>query len=147
MKKDYKVCLSIELISWRMRPSVCVFHTGTGPNLIRADVLDPALQDSIRQRDMPDIRSASNRKRNASQTITPHLPMAESRTRINFGVVNELVMPVLPGTTFIDKFIRSIHPVKRKIVAHHSSAVSILMVHEARSEADKNSTIKKTNKI
>lgn len=38
--KNYKVSVSIRLNSMRMH-LICVFDTGPGPSLVRADVLDP----------------------------------------------------------------------------------------------------------
>lgn len=49
-------------------------------------------------------------------------------------------MPAMLGTTYTDRFIMSIHQAERKIVLHHSPAVLILRVHEARSETVKNNT-------
>lgn len=114
--KNYQVSVPIGLRSSRMSPIQCVFDTGTGTNLIRADVLDPIWLNSIRQRDMPDIRSASDTKFKVSGTITLLIRKGKSRTRVNFNAVNELVVPLLLRTTFIDSFRKSIHPAERKIV-------------------------------
>lgn len=92
--KNYQVSVSIGMNSSQMRHTICVFDNSAGPNLIRAKVLDLIWLDSIRQRDMPDIRTTSHRKLELSATIILHLPMGGSRTRVNFGVVNELVMPL-----------------------------------------------------
>lgn len=51
--KNRKVSVSIGIDSSRMHRVVCVIGTSAGANLVRADVLDPAWLDSIRQRDMP----------------------------------------------------------------------------------------------
>lgn len=65
-----------------------------------------------------------------------HLRMGESRTRANFGIASELVVPILLGTTYIDRFIRSIHPAERKIVPYHYPPVPKLIVYKARSEPE-----------
>lgn len=72
--------------------------------------------------------------------MTLHPCMGESRTHVNFGVVNKLLVPVLLGTTNMDKFAKSIQPTERKIVPHHSPQVPILAVHEAESDVKKNNT-------
>lgn len=81
-----------------MRPIVFEFDTGAGPNLIRAYVLYPSGLGSFRQRDMPGIQSVPDTKLKSSRTITFHLGMGKSLTRIKFGLVNELVVLVLLET-------------------------------------------------
>lgn len=60
--------------------------------------------------------------------------MGELRTRLNIGIVNKVVMPVLLRTTYIDRFTKSIHPVEKKIATRHPLLVPILMGKEASSE-------------
>lgn len=86
---------------------------------------------------MPEIRSAFNANLAASGTITLSLRTGESRARVTLSVVDKLAALVLFGTTFIDRFIRSINPTERKIAPHHCPPVSILIVHEARSAIEK----------
>lgn len=69
--KNYKVSVSIELTSSRMRPLAYVFDIGAGPKLITADVLDLNWLDSISQRDILEIGSTSTIKLTVSGTITP----------------------------------------------------------------------------
>lgn len=58
--------------------------------------------------------------------------MGESRTRFNVGVVNKLVVHTLSGTSYMDRFSKSVHLAERLIVLNHSTPVPILMVHEVR---------------
>lgn len=51
-----------------------------------------------------------------SETVSICILMVESRTWVEFGVVDKLAVPILLGTTFIDGLINSIHMVERKIV-------------------------------
>lgn len=122
-----------------MRSITCVFDTGASPNLIRA-VSDPGWLDSIRQCDIPDIRSTPGTKLEVSETITLHLCMGELLTSVNYGVIKALEVPVFLGTTYIYRFIKSIHPAEREIVPYHSLPVPILMLKEAKRETKKNST-------
>lgn len=71
--------------------------------------------------------------------------MSKSRASVSFGIVSELVVPLLLGTTFIGRFKKLIHLAGKQKVPHYYLPVSILMLHEARSEAEKNS--KKVNWI
>lgn len=88
---------------------------------------------------MLEIRSASDTKLKVSEIITLNICMDESQTRVTFGVVNKLAVPVLLVTKLIDRAIKSIHTAERKIVPHHSSPISVSMVRDAQSEAEKNS--------
>lgn len=67
-------------------------------------ILDRSFLHSIYLRDMLDIPSKSVTKLKARETITLHPCMCESRTRINYGTVNELVVAILLGTDYIDRF-------------------------------------------
>lgn len=115
-----------------MRPIVCIFDTGAGPNLIRADVLDTSGQGSIGQRDMLDIRNAFDTRLKVSGTITLHLGMGGSRTRVNFGFVNEQVVPVLLVAMYTNRLVRSIHLAQKKIFPHHSPPVPVLLYMKRR---------------
>lgn len=78
-------------------------------------------------------------------TITIHLVMCESRTSVNFVVLNELIVPVLIGTAYIDRFIKLLPLLERKIVPHHFPPVPNLMVYEAPGKAEHNKyNIRKT---
>lgn len=69
--------------------------------------------------------SASDTKMKVSGTVTVHLHMGESHRHVNLRVVNELDFTVLLEAMFIDRFIKSIHPVERKIITHQSPPVPI----------------------
>lgn len=103
----------MEMDSLRVCPILCVFDTGTGPVLIRADVLNGSCLYSICRRDMQDICSTFNTMSKVSGTINHHFRMCESRTRVKLGVDPELVVPVLFSTTYVDKIIKSIHLTER----------------------------------
>lgn len=75
--QTYRFSVYITLNASRMRSMIGVFETHRGRNLITADVLDPARQESNRQRYMPEFQSASETKLKLSGTITTHLPMGE----------------------------------------------------------------------
>lgn len=89
---------------------------------------------------MLDMHSAPESELNVSETIAIHLRLGESETRVNFAIVNELVVLVLLGTTCIDRFIKWMHLVERKIIADNSLPVPIITIHEARSRAERNIT-------
>lgn len=57
---------------------------------------------------------------------------------VTFGVAHKLGLPIVLLTTFIDKCMKSMHHTERKIVPYHSTPVHILIVHEAKGKAEKN---------
>lgn len=85
---------------------------------------------------MPEICSAIDNGLEMSGTITEHLHMSKSRTRVNVSAISELVVSVLLGMTNIDRCIKSIHPAKRKIVLCYSPPLPILILDWYWREAD-----------
>lgn len=112
-----------------------LLDTGDSPSLLKGEVLELNWLTCIHQRSMPNIRNALDIKLRVSKTITLHLHMTESRTRINYGVVKELVVRVLLRTTYIHRLINLINQAGIKTVSHHSPSVPIVMVYEAPGEA------------
>lgn len=136
--KNNKVFVSIGFSSSGMPPIGFVFDSVTGPNLIKAIVLDQSLLDNIRRDDITDIRSASDMELVEAGTIALHLCMGTSRNRVTFGSVDNLAIPSLLGKIFFDKIMKSIHRDETKVVANHSPPVHISMVYDAKTEAKKN---------
>lgn len=66
--------------------------------------------------------------------------MGESRTRVTFGVVNILAVSVQLRMTFIDRLMKSIQTVERNILSHHSPPLAILVVYDAESKAQRNTS-------
>lgn len=89
--------------------------------------------DYIRGSNMSEIQSASDTRLVVSGTVTLHLCIGESHTWVLFCVLDKPVVPVLLRTTFMEKFMKYIHPVERKIMLHLSPPVPNLMVDEANS--------------
>lgn len=63
-----------------------------------------------------------------SRTILVRI--SEAQVRAIFGIVRRLAVPVLLGTSYIDKYARDIFPDKRKILPSSSKPVPILIVPE-----------------
>lgn len=86
---------------------------------------------------MPEMRSASNTELTVTGTITIPPRMDETRKQMKLGVVDKLAVLISLGMTSADKATKSIHPAEGKIIPHHSPQVRILMVHEAKSAAER----------
>lgn len=127
------VFMSVEMKSSYMRPNICVFNTGADPNLVIANILEPALLGSVRYRDLSKIRDVPNKLLATWGTIIGHLSIGESSTRVAFDIEENLAATVSLATTFLIKVIKSVHSAQRKFVAYHSTAVPILVLKETRS--------------
>lgn len=99
--------------------------------------LDDRRTDNIFQSDISVIRSSSNAKYTVAGSITLHLSIDESRTQVAFGVIDKFAVPVLLGTTTIDRAVQSSYEARRNVIPYHSLPLPTLMVHEARSIAEK----------
>lgn len=66
--------------------------------------------------------------------------MDELRTRMTFDVVDKPAVPVLWGTPFIQRSIKSIHPAEKRIFLHSSATVPIKTVQEPKSDGEKNAS-------
>lgn len=60
--KTYDISVSICIRSLRISPTVFVFDSGPGADIVKTDVLDTSSLDRIRHCYMPYIFSASNTK-------------------------------------------------------------------------------------
>lgn len=136
--RNYKIFVSIWLEFSRTHPVSCVFDIGAGPDLINAVVLGQRWLKNLHQCDTLEIRGALNTRLAVTGTITLHLQLSKTRTRVSFSVVDRFAVPVLFPATFIGKSVKSIPPAKTKIVPYHCLPVPILMVHDASIEAEKN---------
>lgn len=126
----------IEQSTLLTRLTLCVFDTGDGLNLIRADLSDPVWMDSFRQLDVLAISSASDIKLKLSGTVTTHVRMGEPRTLVNLAVVSELFMLFLLSATYIERLLILIHLAERKTELHYFPPVPMLMEYEAKCEAE-----------
>lgn len=71
-------------------------------------------------------------------TIIAHLHQRDSRTFVKYGHVDGLVAYALLAAIFIDRFIKSIPPARRKTVYPHAPPVPIVKILEAQCETEKN---------
>lgn len=87
-----------------MRPEIYVFDTGTGPNLIRADMVELYWVRSVRVSEKPRLKGATSQHVETIGTIILHVFIGEAHVRVAFGILNSLVVSVLLGTSFMENF-------------------------------------------
>lgn len=109
-----------------MSPVVCLLDTGADLNLVNASMIPPQWAARIKRQNLPRLRTATKEPLALDGTIILHLRLGDLRVRVCFGVVPNLVVDFLLGTSFSDRFIRGIFPSERKIVPWHSHPVTIL---------------------
>lgn len=97
----YKSSASIGLRSSHMLFNIWVCYTGTSIIIIRRRDLAPAWLNSIRQRNMLEFYSASDKTLKLSKTTSLYIFIGGDFTRCTFAFLERLVLPVLLCTTFI----------------------------------------------
>jgi hypothetical protein len=107
--RNYKLCVSLGVISTILAPVRAVFDTGAGPNLFRDDLL-PLGWEIILVPDppFPRITNASGKRMPVKGIIVLYLQVGDLRTRVRFYVVPGLGVPCILGCNFIDIHVRSI---------------------------------------
>lgn len=104
-KRNYKVPITIGLISLRMRPANCVYDNGDGPSLLHKDIVEPDWMSAIHICQEPRLRSATNKKLEVFSTKMLRISMGESLVRVKFGTVKNSGVPVFLLTSFFQKFV------------------------------------------
>lgn len=102
-----------------MHPMASVLYIGSGPNLIRKSSIPPILTYRIRAMKHPGLTAATNQSVSVDGVILLHVLLGELPVKVFFSVVTHLGVPLLLGTSFIDRFVRGIYPQVRKVVSFH----------------------------
>lgn len=117
-----------------MWPVNYVLDTAVRPNLILEELFESDEITYIRACDNPRLRSVTNEKVEIVGTIVLYVRIGESLVRVMFGIVRNLAVPALLGTSLIDKFNKGIIPTKPNIILFSSLPVLILLIHGATNE-------------
>lgn len=136
--KDYEIPVSVGVVLPYMCLMSCMFDNGACPKVLRAKSIVLSSLESICQRDLPEIWNLSNEKLTTSRTIAFCRQIDQSHPWVKFRIMCKFAVPVLLQVKFLDRVIRAILPTNWKFVPHHSSLVSILMIHEAKDVSLKN---------
>lgn len=81
---------------------------------------------NIKKRQLPRLRTATKAPILLDGTILLFVKIGELRVRVWFGIVKNLAVDILLGTSFIDRYIQGIFLSERKILPWHSQPVPIL---------------------
>ena len=106
---NYKVEASLGSSFAKPTPALCVFDTGAGPNIVRANVLPPeALESLAKASDKTRLVSASSDELTVLGTILLMVKVGQYSCRQPFVVVRSLTSDAILGTTFIDRHVENI---------------------------------------
>jgi hypothetical protein len=96
--RNYKLCVSLGVISAVLAPVRAVFDTSAGPNLVRDDLL-PSGWESLLVSDqpLPRITNASGKRMPVKGVIVLYLQVGDLRTRVRFYVVPGLGVSCILG--------------------------------------------------
>ena len=100
--------------------------TGTGPNLIRYELVPKELRHRIEPCEDPGMIAASGNNLEFMGTVRIVVRILDFKARIHFAVVRVLPPGILLGTSFIDRFVRKIDPRTRLIELQRSRPAPIL---------------------
>lgn len=127
-KNNYEVFISIGAVATEMHPGTCVFNMTASPNLIREKFFRQGWHKLIGPDNSPDVKSTTSESVRVLDIITLHVRMGDGGVRVDFGVVRNLVVNVLLGTNFIDRFAKDIFKVGRKVVFYNFKPAQIMML-------------------
>ena len=100
--------------------------TGAGPNLIRESLLPKDWHKYAQDvTALLRIRDANNRQPNVDEVVNMLIDIGGQTLRMIFLVCCVLVVPVILGCSFIQRFVKAILPQENKIVLKYGGALAI----------------------
>lgn len=122
----YKCQESDRISSNVLLPAITVFNTRAIPNLIRTSFLPPEWCERFKSISRPHYTSASDDGLTIYGTILILACAENIRKRVQIEVIDHLAVPILVETSKIDRFIRGILTLERKLVHLHSGPVAVM---------------------
>ena len=114
-RKNYKVSADIGPTVGLMSRVLSVSDTGAGPNLIRKYELPAGLETLVSSRPTQDIGHASNRRLRTVGTIRMPVRLGRFVVTAEFIVCEKLVVPLILGADYCDRFVEAIYPRKKTV--------------------------------
>lgn len=99
---------------------------GTSPKLTFEDYRPPAWKEPVVPIQSTQLRKADGKVLNIEDMVQLFISNGNLRILIWFGIVENLGVGVLLGTSFIERCIYSIFLNEQKVVIWHSSTVEII---------------------
>lgn len=125
-KTKYKVHMCLGITSNMSRSTVSVFATGTGPNLFHTYFLPVKLHHLICPIHDMSLKSASNNPVNIIGKIMLLVWMGNLHIRVQFNVGENIAVPQKFGASLIDRSVKGILPMERRVFFIRSRPVPII---------------------
>jgi transposase InsO family protein len=129
--RNYKVSATVGVTTVVATPVIAILDTGAGPNLIRADLL-PDDWERYRVVGTPERRivGAGGRQLAQKGVVNMHVCMGRLKVQTRFIVVERLVAECIVGCQFIDRHVKTILPMEKRVILSDGSIVPILRTAE-----------------
>ena len=131
-KQYYKVNATVGQRRALMRVITPVLGSGAGPNLIHLRCVAEPWRAAIKSTRSPPLIDASNRLMKAIGELKLHVRIGEFCARVPFLVVVNFAVDCILGTTFLDRYVKAILPLQRKVLFHHAPSVALTGVTPSR---------------
>lgn len=119
-KSTYKIRLFYGVNAESMQTVQCLLDTEAELNLASKKLVSFQWSNCIKRGNTPRLRTAAQEPLYMEGTILLHNRLGDLWIRVWFGIVDNLVIDILFGTLFIDRFICRIFPAEGKVVPWHA---------------------------
>lgn len=106
-------------------PTFFLFDTGAGPNLISKSIVSLSRRGLIQYWNVRLLRSAKKKPLKLEGVMLLHEHVGDLDVPVWFGVVNELAVIILVGTSFVNGYVRGIFFSEERITLKNSRPVCI----------------------
>ena len=124
--KNHKVYADIGPTFGLMSRVLSVFDTGAGPNLVRKSELPVRMESLVSFGRTQDIGDANNRPLRTLGTIKMPVRHGSFVSAGKFIVCEKLVVPLILGADYCDRFMQAIYPRKKTVELADFSEVPIV---------------------
>lgn len=129
-KRNYKVSMTISLMAKMMHNTNVMFDTVTALDLILEEFIEAKWLKAIQTNSRPALKNTTNRKVSVVGMISLHVVVGYSRARVVFGIVPNLAVQVRLENSFINRFVKGILPLERRIVLYYFKPVPTLFIND-----------------
>jgi len=131
-RRTYIIHAQLDLDESSSSTHLTTVGTGAGPNLISRTAISYQWQHSIQPCKNPLLSGASGKLLDLLGVIPLHVTVGSLKVLVWFGVLPSLPPGVILGTSFIDRFVKSIAPPTRRIYLAGHKLVPILSTFRSR---------------
>jgi len=125
--RQYTITAALGFDQARMRLMKPTLDTGAGSSIIRVDALPKGWERRLHRRPhFPYIVDAHKNPISARGMVTLRLHSGGFATDVDFVVVQRLAVPVLLGTSFVNRHVEALYPRRQRVRWSTDASVPIL---------------------